>query len=249
MKPIIHLQGTNHIGVFCILFVMIAFFAVPEKAASFDTDNGSINKELDEFDKIRLKGNYSTRIEPSERFHITMKGSDRNLGRVNARVEDGVLIVDQKDSRNWWDYSASSVELLIESPTWVSELHVSGFNSLHMLKATNLQSLRVEGAGKVEIDDITTDFLFIESNGASDIKGKGIADELDISISGASSLNLDNVISQKATVNAGGVCRVNIHVKENLVINSGGISQINYSGSPANVETRSGGFSRVQELE
>lgn len=202
-------------------------------------------RSLDDFDAIRLEGNFKSSIEPSDRSHITIKGD--NVENVITVVEDGVLYVEQKH-RGWFFSRPGQIELTIEAPGQISELHLSGSNETHLLDGRGLTTLSLSGSTRFLGDEIDSDHLEIRGSGSSVVKANGFADNLEVRLSGSSRMEMEHLRSRTASIRTSGSSRITMHVDEELIVNTSGSSRVNYAGSPRNVETSSSGSSSVRKI-
>ncbi len=203
-------------------------------------------RNLNEFEKIQLSGNFKSTIIPSDSSHITIKGDD--VDRVLTVVEDEVLYVEQ-EQRLGLSTRSPRVELIIESPLDITELSLSGSNNSHLTNGDNLRHLKLSGSTRLKADDIETEFLSIRGSGSSRIEANGFADELEMRLSGSSSLQAEHLRSENSIIRTGGSSRITLYVSEQLDVRSSGSSRVYYGGSPSKVETTTSGSSRVQPMD
>lgn len=203
-------------------------------------------RNLNNFEKIQLSGNFKSTIIPSDSSNITIKGDDAD--RVLTVVEDEVLYVEQEQRLGFFTRSPQ-VELIIESPLEITEMRLTGSNDTHLVNGDNLRYLKLSGSTRIKADEIDTDSLSIRETGSSRIEANGFADELEMRLSGSSRIQAEHLKSEKPIIRTGGSSRVTLFVSEELNVRSSGSANVYYDGSPSKVETQTSGSSRVQPLE
>jgi hypothetical protein len=131
----------------------------------------------------------------------------------------------------------------------------------------DLKELKLSGAGKITVQELTTDDLTIDASGAGgvtvkDLQGKsldtgisgagsvtvdGNVDQVKVDISGTGSYNGGDLKSQDASVSISGLGSATVWATDQLKVNISGAGSVNYYGSPT-VTKRTTGLGSVHSL-
>lgn len=84
-------------------------------------------------------------------------------------------------------------------------------------------------------------------SGAGELLASGETKEADITLSGAGSVDAKNLHAVRAKVNSTGVGSVDIYATEQLDAKASGVGEINYYGSPKNVNRQAVGIGTINE--
>jgi hypothetical protein len=118
---------------------------------------------------------------------------------------------------------------------------VEGFSSSHML------ILILSGASSLDVTDTSAGDVEIHLSGASNLNGKGAANDLFISASGASRLELSDFSVHNANVTLSGASHATINLDGRLGGDLSGASHLRYIGDPTTVDVNTSGGSTVSK--
>lgn len=128
-----------------------------------------------------------------------------------------------------------------------------GFSGASSFKAhqviANKTAIIASGASKITIMDSNLQNLSIGLSGASFCEVKGLITEASISLSGASSLHLDEAITTEATGNLSGASFLKINFLDALKFTLSGASTLKYHGDAQHINITCSGGSRVEEIK
>ena len=118
---------------------------------------------------------------------------------------------------------------------------VEGFSFFHEF------NLSLSGASFLDIVDLSAGNVTIDLSGASNLNGKGVADDLLISASGASRLELSDFPVHNVNVVLSGASHATINLDGRLDANLSGASHVRYIGDPTMGNIQTSGDSTVKK--
>lgn len=179
--------------------------------------------ELRDFDKVDIRGVYELDVTVGPDFAVALSGEPDDLDRVEARVEGGELVLDQrKREKGERRRDHDGVTAVISMPALVA-LEVSGV---------------VDG----KIAGIAADAFKVEISGVGDMSLSGTCNSLDADVSGIGDLDADALQCKSVDVTVSGVGDANVYASESVDAEISGMGEISVSGSPEKVEKSGGMF-------
>jgi phage shock protein PspC (stress-responsive transcriptional regulator) len=221
--------------------------SMDDDLAILDDDYEGISKiyNVRDFTEIEAGGAYHIRVRQSYRTHVRVTGSEKELDKLQLRVQNGVLKIN-RDSEflKLWQMNTRPVLIEVETPD-LSLVDFSGAAKAEIIGfAPESFSLKQSGASEVAIN-ISTGRLELDLSGAAKTILKGHSDDLSIEGSGASNIEAAKLVAQRATVNLSGASQTVVNVQDFLRAEASGASNIQYTGDVKQVETDQSGGSRV----
>ncbi|MEQ1928949.1 MAG: head GIN domain-containing protein [Parvularculaceae bacterium] len=191
-----------------------------------DGEKSSRTLDLRDFDKIDVRGVFELDVKVGPAFAIVLSGEADDLDRVEASVEEGALILDQRKRQKGE--------------------HRRGHDSV---KATvSLPSLTaVEASGVVdgEIEGVAAATFKVEISGVGDMKIAGTCDALEADVSGVGDLDAEGLQCKTVEVTVSGVGDADVYASEAVEATVSGMGEISVAGSPEKVEKNGGMFSNI----
>jgi hypothetical protein len=180
-------------------------------------------RAVSDFSGINTSGVFQVEVTAQKDFSVEIEADDNLLPLIKTEVSGGILTL--------------GTEKAISSP-----------NPIRVrISAPDIETLRVSGASKVSVNDLSNEKLQIDSSGASKISVAGETADLIVDVSGASKIDAQNLKSENAFVDASGASHVSLLAVNELRTDASGASKIVYSGSPANLIKKTSGASSVVE--
>jgi hypothetical protein len=181
----------------------------------------SETRDVSHFTGVDVGGIFHVEIVSGRDYAVEVQADDNLLQYIKTDVEGDVLKIQTTERIN----SRSPIRVRISAP--------------------NIENIDASGACKISVTGVKNSSLDIDTSGASKLKVEGETSQLNVEVSGASSIDAESLKARMATVDASGASSVNLFVTERLLSDASGASKIAYSGSPANVEKKATGASRV----
>ncbi|MCH7901569.1 MAG: DUF2807 domain-containing protein [Acidobacteria bacterium] len=150
--------------------------------------------------------------------------------------------------------SAVTVELVVE-PGAETTVSVAYDDNLIDRVKTEVRSatlfISVDGniaaSGDRRFVSVTVDSLeAIEVSGAVDLKGSGEVNTYDLAVSGASDVDLRDLIANEVTIQVGGASEVSIWASQSVTGDVSGASDVTVHGDPGTVNVETSGVSDLR---
>jgi len=165
--------------------------------------NGDLSNEVrdvDNFEKVDVSGNYEVEIEVGERTNLEIIAESNLLKYIKTKVKKNTLYVSTKENLR----PRKDLKILISCPNLYA-IECSGVNDI---KANGINSeefdIDLSGAGSINISG-TTGLLKIEVSGAADLMAKDLlTEDIRIDVSGAANAEVYATNSCDAQVSGAG---------------------------------------------
>lgn len=178
-------------------------------------------RDIDGFDSIEVSGIFQVEIVSGKDFSVEVQTDDNLVQFVKTDVDDGTLEISL-------DKKVSPRSDLIVRVT-----------------APNIKKIESSGVSKITASGIKNDSLAIESSGASKISAAGETAKLSVNVSGAGSVNAEDLKAVDADIRASGACKISVNVSGSLKTDASGASNITYTGDPKTVDNHQSGVGSV----
>lgn len=210
------------------LFAASAAAAAVAGAANADDDTmRSQTLDLAGFDRIEIAGVYDLDVRVGPDFSITLTGPAYEMDRVEASVENGALVLDQRKrkKREKKRNQRDGVEAVITLPS--------------------LTALKVSGVVDGQVADVDSDRFDLNLSGVGDITIDGECGVLDARVSGVGDLSARNLECREADVRVSGVGSASVFASDEIDARISGMGDIDVYGSPEQVRKNSGMFAEI----
>lgn len=212
------------------------------------------------FNMIKVRQAHEAYITPGEDFSIIATGPEEEIGRLELRMVDSELIIDNESGYYCWFCRNQGVRFDITMPALVAlegsgatkleaadfsgqdfDLDLSGASQGKFELAYDMFDILVSGASKLDLSLSTSTLVDLDVSGASRAKITGQAERLETEASGASQISTRDLEVSEATADASGASDIELRVSETLEAEASGGSRIRYQGKPQVTENTSGG--------
>jgi len=181
-------------------------------------------RKVGDFDKIRDDGAANLKILVGLPTGVKVEGDDNIVPFVKTSVENGELII--KTKKNF----RSKVKLLVTITT------------------PTLNTLQLDGAGNISVNNAKADNFTIGLDGAGNVTADGTVNSLTATIDGAGNLKLGSLKSRTATATVDGAGNIDVWATDNLTATVDGVGNIRYKGSPQ-VQKSVEGVGRIEQRD
>lgn len=176
------------------------------------------------FDSIAVHGAYAIEVEVGGGYSVALSGPEERLADARLRVENGALVLDERECRDCRREGALRARITLPS----------------------LDALEVTGvADNSRISGIDAENFSIEVSGVAELALAGRCGRLSLRVEGVSDIDGQNLRCGDAVADLEGVGEASIHASNSLEADVDGMAQLTVYGSPRTIEERSGGFARV----
>lgn len=220
-------------------------------SCAFNTVRGNgklIEKEIAvaDYHTIQLGGGasivYEQRTDVAPYLKIVV---DENILPLLA-IESGDSVLRIGSKENIWPTKCQ----VFTNSAGLKKLDFSGSIDLHLknnLVADRL-NIDVSGSGKLKIDNITCNQLFLSLSGSSNVTLAGQATELKASLSGSGKVEAEELVVNRAVCRASGSGNFRVHAVDFLEVSISGAGKVRYKGDPE-VEKSISGAGKIERIE
>lgn len=187
-------------------------------------------------------GNSKTELRKLEPYHAVELDLPAELGiKVGSDKEASITTDD-----NLLSHITSKVtdgKLRITSDTNINDMH----NLKIVLQTSKLDSIKINGAGKVSVGGLSGGNLNVSCDGAADLNASGKLDEFDASLNGAGSVNAPDLQAKKVKVSVNGAGSAVVNASDELNASITGAGSVKYKGDPK-VQQQITGVGTVEKM-
>lgn len=172
---------------------------IEAKVNQLEKASPTVTRDFDfkDFNEVEIGGNYKINIEKSDTFKISARGSERDLSKLNLRVENNRMYIRQEYSRGICLFCDSrQIEINILMPELVDfgsdsqvKADINGFQSENF-------KVDAEGMSMVKLV-IAAKNIELEADDSAEISLLGSSTNMVIKLSGSAKLNAKNEISDR----------------------------------------------------
>lgn len=202
----------------------------------------SKNYELNKFNNLTISGAAEVVFTQSDSLSLKVVTSEKQFENVFIRQEDNTLYLRTKG--NYKD----DIVFYLAAPS-LKAVEISGASNFKSKNKITTDSLFFNTSGASNIKaDIANQYIKLVLSGASDIKFTGTTDFLQANISGASSLKSYSLTAKKADVFVSGASSAKLFVTEKVVANATGASSIRLKGNAPDIKADASSSSSVSKV-
>lgn len=197
----------------------------------------TVEREVSNFDQVALSGVGTLYIMAGDEDALKIEAEDNLLPYIETRVRSDTLYIGFKDQ---------GLNTAIQ-PTQPIRYYLTVADS-------DLVSIDLSGAGRIEVDEIDTPRLRITTSGAGNIEiekltanvltmdvsgtgnchiNNGQVDDTSLKISGAGEYQAPDLQSKTANIDISGIGGARVWVEEVLMVEISGAGSVNYFGRPS----------------
>jgi hypothetical protein len=199
-------------------------------------------RSLEGFDSIAVGGGIDLFVRRGDRFVVEVTAED--LADIVTEVRDGTLQIGRPKRSGFFSWGdLGSVRVTLPS---LASLTASGGSDVDSEGTFSGDQLQLAASGGSDLTiDVSVDTLSVEASGGSDVRLSGSARSAHLESSGGSDLNATQFTADEANVNSSGGSDLAIAVRDKLVANASGGSDVSYTGEPSSVNVNSSGGADV----
>lgn len=183
---------------------------------------------LSGFDEIVVEGVYHLDVKVGEDFSVATSGSKKDMAKIDVYVEDGKLILGQKDRQREKMRGDNN----------------QGVNAIVTLPS--LDGIEVAGIASGDITGIAAKTFEIEFAGVGELSLSGTCENLDMEMAGVGELDARDLKCEDVDVELAGMGEANVYASGRINANAAGMGQINVYGKPDVVQKSSAFMSKVR---
>ena len=213
--------------------LIIFIFLLTTSCMDYEDDGPIQYKEenftITDFNRVDVSDAIVIEIKQAEYYSIKARGDRRNLDDLQVRKSGNTLLVHFED----WDNRQHTTYLEITMPRLLAA-NLSGATNSNTYGFTNLDhfDLQLSGAAIAQTH-VLTESISINLSGASILNLRGRATEAQQTLSGASSLKALDFQADEVNISVSGASVAKIWATMQLKANVSGASLVSYKGNPS----------------
>ncbi|WP_179862124.1 head GIN domain-containing protein [Longibacter salinarum] len=234
----------------CLLILGISGYALPSASAQQVTET----REVDPFTELHIKIPGDVELsQGSEQSVEIVARSQEVMDALDVRVRSNRLVIDGDfDDSGLLDRlfggGMDSDDLIFRiTMTDISALQIDGTGDIigRTPISTDDLEITVNGTGDVELN-VSATTIETRVSGTGDVELSGEADEHDVSISGTGDVEAQDLKTKRTSASISGTGDCVVHATERLDARVSGLGDVQYIGSPAEIETSTSGLGSVE---
>ena len=190
-------------------------------------------RDLTGFDRVDARGMWHVDVKRGDAWNVALAYPENAASRVEARVENGRLLLEEKGRRWSWfgGFDDETLEATITMPA--------------------LKSVDLAGASQLSLSGFSGDQLDVTASGAVEIDGSGGSyRELRLVVSGAGDVDFGELVIDDATVVLSGAGEILLNMNGGVLAGTvSGAGQIRYRGTVREESVATSGFSSVEAVD
>ena len=226
-------------------FIMGAGYIIakPRTAIKINTVD-IVDRDLSCFHAVNVAGPFDVDIVQGNTESVKIEAPADVMGHILTEVNNGVLkIYNKHDMWNWGSWFGHHKKILVHVIAKdLNDINISGSGDVYFrdgLTANSLK-LRISGSGDM------TGKLFVKTlessiTGSGDMKLSGSAESSAVSVVGSGDFTARSLVTASTAVRVSGSGDAAVNATDRLDAAVNGSGDINYSGSPKNVNKRKTG--------
>lgn len=199
--------------------------------------------DFQDFDAVETSNAFTIAIQQGQTYAVRVTVDDNIQDKLIVEKRGNTLVIALRTGA----YTTLTLHAEITMPELTS-LKLSGASSAALAGFSGAQNFEgvLSGASTIT-GDISATSTRLDLLGASRVTLRGQGESLDAKVSGASKLNLGDLVVQTATVNLSGASSALINASQAVDATASGASTVEYIGNPAKVRESSSGASSVKQ--
>ncbi|RTL59430.1 MAG: DUF2807 domain-containing protein [Sphingobacteriales bacterium] len=203
-------------------------------------------RSIGSFNEIHLSGFADVHIAQGKEEDLKISGESNLLQFIKTRVDNGVLIISTKEGVNIRNHDP--IMIYVSTPG-LERIRLSGAGNLVSDNKWNLNKkieIRTSGAGRIKAE-LNCPQVEASLSGAGDIELMGETKDLEASISGVGSIKVRDLKAENADVRVSGAGSIDVFASVDLKARVSGVGSINYWGNPQHVDEHSSGVGSINK--
>lgn len=229
-----------------LILVLLAFTACNQLIGERGNDE-RITKEItvESFDKIEVSGAFEILLTPSESNVVIIEVDENLLRYIDIYVRGDRLFIET--DRRLSSRKGIKIEVPVKELRGISSSGASNIESSEPISSSELE-IEVSGAGKLDLK-LDVKLVTLDLSGATLVYLEGVAERLEVDMSGAGSLSAEGFEVQDCSVDISGVGHVLVNVSGSLDAQVSGLGKVEYLGDPKSVRGDVSGIGKVSKAK
>jgi hypothetical protein len=164
---------------------------------------------------------------------------------VVCKQEPKIEVIGEPEAVRFIETDISDGRLEISGAAWKSGKHAV----VVRVSMQTLNSIDMSGANVMKASGISGDVLDVELSGTCVLEASGKVRKLMLEVSGASSVNVKDLIAEKVIVEVVGACKAVVYAEKYLSASACGVSKVIYFGEPKEISKDVSGLAKVSSMK
>ena len=215
--------------IFALGLLVSKLFAVPVSAVHQTwEDNGTRTYKVQPFTKVYIEGAFKVILEQGSLPGLRIKADGDNFKYIDVQSDSESLTL--KITEKHFSFDKLILYITFQN---LEKLEIKGGVSLETIGYVELKDFyfHIEGGANIEMN-LKANKLKVLGEGGVKIKFDGVADEMDVAISGAGYLDATNLKTRRTECKIEGACAASVYATEWLDAKISGVGKIKYKGDP-----------------
>jgi len=229
-----------------LLFALVIFLTSCNVLG--ERGNGNVIKQerkVSAFDAIEVSGAFDVYLSLGTAQSVFIEADENLLPLIRTVVIGNTLKIDN----NKPIHNSKSMKVYI-TVTDLKRVELSGAVDLHSQNKLTLNELAVEISGATDATlDLAVQKLAVSSSGGSNLKLSGMANRVDLDVSGAVDIRAFELLAEIVSIDISGAGEVEINVTKELTSDISGAATVRYKGNPAKVDSEISGAGSIKKAD
>lgn len=208
--------------------------------------NGNIvrqERKVSDFNAIEVSGAFDVFLSLGLTQSVIVEADENLQPLISAEVHGSTLKIENKKPIR----DSKSLKVYI-TVTDLRKIELSGAVDLQSQNKLTLTELSVEISGATDADlDIAVQKLEVSSSGGSKLKFSGMANKVDMDVSGAVNIHAFDLLAEIASLSISGAGDAEINVTKELYADISGAGSVRYKGDPQKVDSNVSGAGSIRK--
>lgn len=234
-----------------LLALTIGFIGTTHTALSSNFSHSVFSTSLlnRSFASILARENGTEEIVEQRRVSKNFTAIDVSGGGITVEVvcrqEPKIEVIGEPEVVKFIETDISDGRLEISGAAW----KFSKRAVVVRVSMQTLNSIEMSGANVMKASAINSDVLDVELSGACVLEASGKVKKLMLEVSGASSVNVKDLIAEKVIVEVDGACKAVVFAEKYLSASASGVSKVIYFGEPKEINKDVCGLAKVSPMK
>ena len=230
-------------GALAVSLVLTSLLAAASSADAQQRET----RPLEGFDAIEVGGGIDLFLRQGQNFVVEVEPDEaEDAAEIVTEVRERTLVIRRKSSFNFFSWDGDPGAVHVTLPALVS-LTASGGSDVRTEGAFTSDNLQIVASGGSDlVMTVSATTLEAQASGGSDMRLSGTVRSASVRSRGGSDLNASGLTAAEADVESSGGSDLSIAVRDKIVGNASGGSDIAYSGQPTVVDVNTSGGADVR---
>jgi hypothetical protein len=227
------------------LSALLIFLTVTSSLFAFQKEI----RKFETFSKISLRTSANVYLTQGTTQQVEISGKRSDIAKLDTKVRDGKLIIDNKDNNGWFNWSGfdnMDIYITVENLESISVAGSGDMVSKNKFKCDDLD-ISVAGSGDLEFE---TDAKNIEISiaGSGSVVLRGSSEDNEVSIAGSGKLDAEDLVASEYNISIAGSGKCTVHAKDEISSRISGSGSVYYKGDPKRINNNSAGSGKIRKI-